>query len=178
MSIQDEIEARMDEGRLVRIDPLLPDVHPRVLFARRELHDEIMEGAASADGSRAYRVGQLRSDFDLFSAGDMVTVGYGKEATCFLKCLDPRQDEVWELRSRDPKPSVRVFGRFAMTNVLIATHMAWREDLKGWRSIEWAQEIRNCKTYWRQMFNTYPPHSGASINDYISTNVIEVGHLP
>lgn len=174
-SIEDNIRALDIGGRLVKVVPLIPGGHARVLFAERNLYDEIEDGASATDATQ-FRIGQLRRDLDRFSAGGNVTVGYGKEKSCFLKLLDPRDEQVWEIRSRDPKPSIRVFGRFACRNVFIATHKAFRRTLADER-IEWAREIRTCKAIWRGIFPTFDPHSGDSIDAYLS-DVIEVGRLP
>jgi hypothetical protein len=180
MSIRDQIFSLCagNDGRLVLVTPLLPVSHPRAIYATKELSDDIAAGATQTVGSTAYRIGLLRTDLDWFSAGELITVGYGKEDACRMKPLDPRNEEVWELRSRDPKPALRVFGRFAEPDVFIATHMAWRDVLGGWDSWEWAAEIRRCKAIWRQLFPTYPPHSGGNVRDYITNNVIEIGDLP
>src|SRR3546814_10217702 len=161
MAIRDVIRTlcSADDGRLVQVEPLLPESRQRVICATRGLHDEIEAGAVEKSGSLAHRVGQLRYDFDHFSTGGPITVGYGSERTCMLKRLEPQSEEVWELRRRAPKPALRVFGRFAAPDVFIAPHMVRRDDLGGWGSLEWAAEIRTCKAIWRQLFHTFPPPS-------------------
>lgn len=180
MSIRDEVHARCapDDGRLVFLEPLMPGAHSRCLYIERELHDAIMQEATDPTGSTAFRMGRLISDLDLFSTGERITVGYGAEKTCMMKHLDPRREEVWEIRSRDPKPSFRVFGRFAEPDVFIATNMARRDQLGALGSHEWADEVRRCKVIWRRLFPTYLPHTGESIHDYITENVYEVSNFP
>ena len=177
MSIADEINARVAEGRLIRQVPLLKGRYSRVVYVEAKLHREIA-GGYSSDDPIAFRVGQLTRDFDRFSSGALITVGYGQELSCFFKQLDQRSEEVWEIRSRDPKPSCRVFGRFAMPDVFVALNASLREPLAGERSLEWKEQIRNCKAGWRRLFQTYDPHSGTQIHDYIRDNVVEVGKLP
>lgn len=38
----------------------------------------------------------------------------------------------------------------------------------------WRREIRRCKYDWTTVFDTRSPHTGASINDYISDQVIDL----
>jgi hypothetical protein len=180
MSIRDEVHARCaaDDGRLVLVEPLLPVAHARVIYVTRELDEALAAGAEAEEGSTAHRIGLLQTDLDWFIAGELITVGYGKEDHCRMKPLDPQDEEVWEIRSRDPKPSIRVFGRFSEPDVFIATHMAWRSELGAWGSQEWATEIRRCKAAWRQLFPTYPPHSGVNVHDYVTENVVAVGDIP
>lgn len=177
MSILDEVNRWRRENRLCLVKPLLRGRHDRVVFATKDLYDEILQAAESVEGSTGYRIGLLRNDLDAFSSGQLITVGYGREPRCKMKLLDPRRDEVWELRSRDPSPSLRVFTRFIQQDVLVATNMCWRKDLGGENDRRWAEQIRVCKTIWRQLFPTYNPHTGSGIHDYISRDVIEVGNL-
>src|SRR3546814_1973577 len=81
MSIRDVIRTLCSayDGRLVQVEPLLPESRQRVICATRGLHDEIEAGAVEKSGSLAHRVGQLRYDFDHFSTGGPITVGYGSE---------------------------------------------------------------------------------------------------
>src|SRR3546814_17331830 len=122
--------------------------------------DEIEAGAVEKSGSLAHRVGQLRYDFDHFSTGGPITVGYGSEGTCMLKRLEPQSEEVWELRSRAPKPALRVFGRFAETDAFLAPHMVRSDDLGGRGALEWAAAIRTWMASWAQLCHPFPPPSG------------------
>ena len=38
--------------------------------------------------------------------------------------LAPREDAFWDIRSRDPRPGLRVIGHFAETDVFVA--LVWR----------------------------------------------------
>jgi hypothetical protein len=85
--------------------------------------------------------------------------------------LDSVQDEVWEIRSRDPKPGIRVFGRFAETDLFVALTWWWRSDLKGPKSKQWRNAREGCKAEWQKLFPAYPAKSGTQINDYISAKI-------
>ena len=76
-----------------------------------------------------------------------------------MKWLDPQKQEVWELKSVRPKPSIRVFGRFAQPNVFVATHWAFRTDLKGKWSQEYWEEIAKCEARWKGLTDK-PPFEG------------------
>ena len=178
MSIGDVVRscASKDDGRLVLMTPLLPgSAHVRLIYATSDLHKEIVDAWGQKVGSESYRIGLLHNELDRFSGGDAVTVGYGTEKTCFMKLLDPKADQIWEMRCKDPKPSYRIFGRFSETDVFIATHLSSRTRLKSLGSVEWGEEVRRCKATWRRLLHPYPPLTGDSIHDYISDNVFEVG---
>jgi hypothetical protein len=82
MSIIDEITARAahDDGRLVLMRPLLPGAaQPRVIYATKELNEQIKSGLGEAEHSLSARVGYLHNDLDRFICGELITVGYGRE---------------------------------------------------------------------------------------------------
>ena len=66
-----------------------------------------------------------------------------------IKQLKPEKFEHWALRSRKPKPSLRVFGRFAMPDVFVGTHVVVRSDLGGMWSSEFEHEKLVCEDHWK-----------------------------
>lgn len=172
MSIQDELARLVAGGRLKLIEPLLPAAHQRVIYATPELHSELV---GPWEEPRGERMGFLRRDLDRFSLGQHITVGQAEDKICDLKRLSPERDEIWEFRSRAPKPSIRIFGSFVEQDVLVLTNMKERKPLGHKRSRAWAIEISRCKTEWRKLFPHCEPHHGESIHDYIKANVSAVG---
>ena len=65
-----------------------------------------------------------------------------------IKQLSPAKFEHWELRSRRPRPSMRVFGRFAARDVFVATHVKLRTELGGMWSPEFEMEKLVCEEHW------------------------------
>jgi hypothetical protein len=172
MSIRGEIDARRQDGELFALEPLLPGLpQPRVIFVSRWLRTEL-QGPWKTK-SEEERMGRLWADLDWFTAGGEIIVGGQKDDTCHIKPLLPPTEEVWEYISRAPKPSIRVFGRFAEPDVFVATHKWLRQLLGAFGSRDWKREIRRCKTEWRRLFPANEPHTGVSINDYITENVID-----
>ena len=167
----------MADGNLIhQWAPVSGGVHIRTLWMEIGLCEQVM-------GARDYRIGQLWADFDRFCLGGMIVVGSGNESSCFMKRLSPTKDEIWEIRSKDPKPQIRVFGRFAAQDVFVATHLVRRDELGNGSASKfggttWAAEIQRCKHIWRRLFQSEPPHSGDSLSDYISENTHELNNLP
>lgn len=172
MSIDDEISHRIGQGRLTVLEPLFGPFQRVVALSERLYQDFSAALEAEETGER---FGRLLADFHFFSRGGHVVVGRGKEKNCFLKLLEPPAGEVWELRSRNPLPSIRVFGRFAMKDYFIATNMEYRTKLGPQGSREWRDEIVGCAAQWRSLFPTYDAHTGADIHDYISEPVSSIG---
>ncbi len=156
MSIQVEISARVDEGRLFLLKPLAPgEGMTRALLMTQPLND-----ALAASWQDQERFAKLRADLEHFVTGGFIDPNYLKK----LK----KTEECWEIRSPRPSPSIRIFGRFAAHDVFVATHYHERRPLGGFKSMEWRREIRRCKAEWRKCFPAHQPHTGKTIHDYVS----------
>lgn len=82
----------------------------------------------------------------------------------------PPADEVWDIRSRDPKPAMRVLGCFAETDVFVALVHGYRKNLGGPRSRQWRDLIESCKAEWRKLFpRTYPTAERSSMTTFRPT---------
>lgn len=173
MSIRQEVIARAHERRILRLLPALPN-RPvmRTMFISEEI-DRLLF-AQHPDLAMRARVGELRRDLDRFIEGSVISVPDWpyKARMAYMSRLYRPSDEVWEIRSRDPQPSLRLFGRFAEPDVFIALTWSPRKRLGGPQSLEWKDAMRHCKVVWRQLFPSYNPHSGMRICDYISPPTI------
>lgn len=150
----------MREARLISLKPLAPGTsEQRVMLVTPELMATLDGPWQSNDD--ADRIARLRAHLDHFVSGGFIDPGY-------LKQLTPKTDEVWTIRSKRPRPSIRVLGRFAARNVFVATNYELRGSLNEIGSIEWGRATRHCKAVWRALFEPYPPMPGETINDYVS----------
>jgi hypothetical protein len=175
MSIRQCLADRVNEKRLFEVRPLLPSSkgRPRSVWAEKFVFDQLSPDSAAEE--YALEAGRLRRKLEGIANGKRIVVGNRRDKDCDLKRLEPSANEVWEIRERDD-PSVRIFVRFVERDCLAATNirvvrdlfaLSWfRNGLEFWPV--WRMEIRRCKTIWRALFLTYPPHTGASLNDYLS----------
>lgn len=128
------------------------------------------------DRQQEYRCGLLQAAIDRYVEGRPVTMAledrYKKPKATYLARLDPARDEVWEIRVLDPKPGIRIFGRFAETDVLISLTWAPREALPG--SKEWRDAREGCKAEWRKLFPAFDAINGGAVYEYVSKNAIPV----
>jgi len=83
--------------------------------------------------------------------------------------LDPEADEIWEIRCRDPKPGLRIFGSFVAKDEFVVLMTLPHECLGG--DDDWLAAIARYKGEWNRYF-TVAPYSGVYPNDYISDAVI------
>ncbi len=174
MSIRDEINGRVKEGRLFCLLPAIGNVQVvRHIFATEDVVSLVI-GPWENQGIE-FRAGQLRQYLDQFIGGDIVTMAgepYKKPNSTYLSPLHPVKDRIWEIRNRD-KPSIRVSGAFAEQDVFIALAWEYRADLGGKKSREWRDFREYSKARWRQLFHSYEPMSGDNRNE-LATNIIPV----
>jgi hypothetical protein len=120
----------------------------------KPLVDAITAGKADANPKVRHRWAVLEGDISHFVEGGRVDENR-------LKQLDPYKYEHWELRSRRPRPSLRVFGRFANPDVFIGTHVVERPKLKGKWSPQFEHEKLICEDHWKDAGLPTEPAPGA-----------------
>lgn len=170
MSIRDEIQSRVAEGRMFHLPHSIPSVErKRTLFVSQEVSQVVMPPwETSVEG---LRFSLLRAHLDVFTGGGLISVAsnpFTKPKATYMARIDPPEDEVWDIRSIDPSPAIRVLGCFAETDLFIALTWAYRKDLGGPGSKEWRDFRERCKAMWRALFPAYQPLKGAAISDYVS----------
>jgi len=172
ISIEGEVKVLCRQGRLVDHEPAIPG-GPKIRTLC--IHPDIQEKLDGpwADREEEERWGYLRADLDRFIEDDALPLRRPgtMSAKAYLARL-VRVREVWEIRSVAPDPSLRVFGRFAAPDLFIGLLWRTREELRGPGSREWRQAIIQCRAFWRNLFPSYPPHTGEYPHDYISQFVL------
>ncbi len=183
MSIRDEIDARVGEvpPRLYRLErSLKSDPESRTMFVSEEIKT-LLDGPWSHQDLR-YRAGRLRADLEEFIKGSVIFICFEpfQAKVAYMGRLTPPEDSVWDIRSRDPAPALRVVGLFAETDLFIALRWAPRSRRVEWTtkpplgprdSREWRDIVVQCKTDWTNLFHAYPPVKGDDVNAYISDSV-------
>lgn len=176
MSIRDEINARIDEGRLFRLKPLNEkDNKHRAVLMSVEINRLVI--GPWPDGPSGIRCARLRADLESLITAENITVCWEprKARNEQIGRLCPVRDEVWDLRSQDPAPGLRVFFRFAEKNVFVALTCAprsipvpWLPRLPLLDSREWRRAIVECRNRWRNLFPAHEPISGSTADAYLT----------
>jgi transcriptional regulator with XRE-family HTH domain len=142
MLSRNDIEKAKAKGML---HPFAPGDHrlrtPRALLMCQPVLDAITTGSASDDANLRHRWAQLEGLFEQFVTGGAITQTQVKQ-------LRPPKFGHWEFRSVSPRPSLRVFGRFALPDVFVATHIVERSKLGGMNSPEFEHEKLVCEEHW------------------------------
>lgn len=142
MLILDAIKAARRAGKLFPARRIASwSGEPRVFLMCKPLFDSIEEGKSSQKEKDRQPWAALEAAMSHFVDGGIVTDD-------LIKQLVPGKYEHWELRSRKPKPSMRVFGRFAQPDVFIGTHVKLRTELGGMWSPQFELEKLVCEDHW------------------------------
>lgn len=88
----------------------------------------------------------------------------------FLKRLEPPPVEIGEVKVVEPRPQVRLFGRFAGPDILGLTKFHLRDRLGDKGSRQWAAAMKECDDIWNALRPQLPLHSKPLIGDYVSEN--------
>jgi hypothetical protein len=181
MSIHDELKARCSEKRLFRLDLGIPgDPVERAILLSEDVQS-LLTGPWQSETLR-YRSGRLRGDLEEFIKGETISACLRpfEARSAYMGRLAPIQFGMWDIRSRDPTPALRVVGLFAATDVFVALRWAPRSVQPAWidrpplgcrDSREWRDIITQCKVDWRNLFLSFAAITGDNIHDYISRNV-------
>ncbi len=143
MLIDDEIREAVLDGRLFKKAPVRRwSSESRVFLMCPALRQAIEAGKTEAASSDWKSFAQLEVAISSYIEGNLITES-------LLKQLEPKKFEHWAVRSRRPKPSIRVFGRFVKPDWFVGTHLKLRRELgKKWADT-WEQEKLVCEDHWR-----------------------------
>lgn len=167
MSISDCIQECIDGGELLE---LLPFITGAVCLRRVLVNHDVLNFLTTQrriPQILAKKAIDARVALDSFTRGAELTVAmdpFDKPPETELARNKDVQDAVWDFRIRDPRPQVRIFGRFATKDTFVALHFAGRDNLNFPRA------VKNTVQQWIDLFGDLEPVTGDNIDDYLSGN--------
>lgn len=142
MLIPVAVKVALREGLLVPAKPIADWAgEPRAVLLCEPIRTALELGRNDPDEKERQNWAKVEAAFSHFIEGGLVTED-------LVKQLEPYKFEHWEFRCRKPKPSLRVFGRFVMPDVFVATHPRPRSLLGGMWSAEFEYEKLVCEQHW------------------------------
>lgn len=167
MSITDDIRVRIathDGTHLFHLPPLLPGaLTMRTMIVSEEVWNIVMRD--TSQNWEALRHSKLRGSLDAFTEGQLISVAedpLNKPGDTTLARVDPVDDEIWDIRTFEPRPGIRCLGAFCGKDFFIALTWNYRENF------DWPDEIQLCKSEWQRLFSPIPRFKGASLDEYLS----------
>jgi hypothetical protein len=114
------------------------------------------------------RAGQLHAELDSFIGGDKIVLSMipRNAGNAFMGILDPPNNGLFDIRSRDPRPGMRILGGFGRKDFFIG--LALRERRTLVTEQDWNRAIAECKREWQHRFHSSLPLIGAFPNDYLT----------
>ena len=151
----------ISDGRLFHLHPYVPSTRIARLIC---VSPSVMDYLQSND----MRAGQLQAELDSFIGGDKIAISMvpRNAGSAFIGLLAPAEDGIFDIRSIDPSPAIRVFGAFVRRDYFVGLVHRTRKMLKTER--DWEIAIADCKREWKHCFHASLPLTGASPNDYLS----------
>jgi len=160
------LKAAINEGRLLLLEPIADwEAEPRAFLLCRPLMNSILLGRKEPDEKVRQSWAQLEAAIRHFVEGGYVTQK-------LMKQLVPPKYEHWELISRRPRPSLRVFGRFADPDVFVGTHVVPRKRLGSMWSREFEYEKLVCEDHWKEagLGDPFTDSPSFRYEEYITSN--------
>lgn len=165
MSIRDLIREWENSGQLAVVPPALPSIASlRYVIATAEVRNRLC--GTWADQTMGVRYARARTVVDAFTQGLAIATRLppSTSARAQLALLSEAREEIWEFRSRDPKPGVRVFGRFAEKDVFLALWTELKENIDE----DYTDEKEKCKKVWRKLFYPFKPFTPELGGEYLT----------
>ncbi len=130
--------------------------------------------------SREERIGRLRGDLEAFVRGDEIAMSVTphKHGGAYMGVLEPVEEGIWEIRSRDPRPGMRVLGQFPCKDTFLAFDVRirsrpdprWPElvPLGHGKSIEYHIAQIDVLARWKALFPEFTPLCGDDVSVLLS----------
>lgn len=171
MSICDRIKELHEEGRLFLVPPgprgrqgLASDSttsDERYLWVSYEINEHLRN-------SEDERWMGVAADIALIPEGRRLWLrrensDQDNAMSALMVRLKGKPSEIWEIRSTEEQPQVRLFGRFACKDCFVALSWSNRDDVECF-----SDEMNSCEEIWRDLFGYYEPLKGAFPDGYLS----------
>ena len=181
MSIRELWAKRVREGELIKLDfSIRGPQEKRTVLLSPEIN-ALISGPwrDSAMRDRCYR---LRADLENILAGARLTccdIPREAKEKHQIGRLDPIEDKIFDIRSLEPSPALRIIFHFAERDVFVihtcsprSVNVSWLTRLPLVNEKLWRRAISNGKARWSILFPGHEP-PGASIHDYLSNAFVD-----
>ena len=162
-----------------RLHVFVPEFDSDELVRSILLHPQLEAQLSEQAGEWGRRVGRLQGDLESFVRGQHIALSMTpfEHKSAFMGLMDPPADGTWEIRSRDPRPGLRVFGKFPCVDTFVAlsweprsVHFGGKRPLGDRNSLEYQSACRQANELWKAALPNVVPLTGGTYHDYVSDN--------
>lgn len=170
MSIVVQVEGLVATGKLFERPSSYLGISARTMVLTPEIDGLAM--APFADTVEGERQAALAQYLDAFCELNEITVSQtpdSKPSDVMLARVKPVGDDFWSMRITDPDdtPGMRILGAFYDVDSFVGLLCDFRENMQSFD-----EEVAAVKQVWKDYFGDMTPHSGRTLDDYL-TNYIE-----
>jgi len=132
-------------------------------------------------GRNSVRIKRLLADLQAFVRGDVISMCFTprQHREAYLGRLEPTNSGCWDIRSRDPDPSLRVFGFFVRPDFFVTLDWWPRWKTVPWSNKEplldedarWASAIAECGKKFQAILPGITPVVSMEVAKHVSGNV-------
>jgi hypothetical protein len=168
MSIHDAVWGLLNSGKLVHRPSSLLEISARDVFVTPAIFATAHR--PFADTEKGERDAELSNFLDAFSEMNHVSVSESpgrKPPEVMLARVAPTDAEFWSMRIIEPDDTagMRVLGAFCWKDGFVGLTCEYRDKIPPGQFHTEVQEVRDA---WHDLFGTIVPHSGGSLDDYLS----------
>lgn len=180
MSISDDLQRALDRGDLTPL-PMFLDSDPvmRDLFLSKEVSSLVFGPYLTP--AHEVRAGRLQANLESFVRGEEVSMGLTPHKHKFATFgrLAPVEDAVFDFRSQEPSPSIRLLGHFESVDRFVALTWWPKQKVVDWSAkepllrdkLKWRNAKIECVERWFEILPNSVPISGAKGDRYVSANL-------
>jgi hypothetical protein len=187
MSILGKIEEQRAAGKLFLLPLAMRSERPvRTMLVSPELYGQLT-GANWRTREEATRFGKLRGDLEHFIIEGQISMHLNPHErklsraakSAYMGLLDHPRNGIFDIRSRDPSPALRVLGGHAIRDIFVALKCHPRSvavdfldlpPLGPRESKEWALAIGTCMDHWKELFGEDKPITGSDPDVFLTRN--------
>ncbi len=168
VEMKQRIRGLVHQRKLFYLPLLVPgDETVRSMFVSQEVNSDVYP--PWPDNWDGLRLAAFRETLDAFTRYERIGIAdrpLGKSAAAYMARVEPVVDEIFDIRSIDPRPGIRALGAFAGKDAFIALTWDYRENLTD--SYAWDAFIEHCKSMWDDLFGSIKQFKGSTLDDYLS----------
>ena len=174
MSTRAVLERLVENNLVVHVPPQMVGTTSRRHFFLVLNISQRLEAALYGKSGYDKRLAMLLQDIDTFTAGQIVSFGnhpYAKDKSAFIARTSPEEFGIFDIRSNNPSPALRLFGAFAEVDTFVGLTIRVRKELGGKAEPKFDDAVTEAALLWNRLFPDNKPFNRLDPRELVSHNV-------